>query len=297
MTHINPDLFSQRQRLAYRILRPVINDKIYAEASLKRWDSREPSLTNPLTFNEKLRWLMLAYDSEKLKNYADKIKVKTIIKDIIGEEYVIPTLCIWESLEEVDCSILKTDCYIKCSNGSHLCFKWNSKTKTTIKEFRNKVSGWFNNDYYKYGREISYKGIKPVVFAEKIINDEVNDEIKDYKFFCFNGVPQFVQVDCDRMTNHTRIFYDMDWNIMPIELTYRKPKYSIEKPPNFETMLEICSKLSWMFPFVRIDLYDNGKVYFGELTMFPDGAVTRFIPEKYNRIFGDLIELKIPSFI
>ena len=298
MSSSSLDLFSLPQRILHKLFRAFLTDRLYAYTSLLRWDSVKPSITDPLTFNEKLRFLMLSYNPKKLNVYADKVKVKELISCIIGDQYIIPTFDVWKSLDDVTLTNLDSDCFIKCSNGSHLCFQWLSEYPLTLKELKSRVSPWFNNNYFNDGREISYKGIKPVVFVEKLlVNNSDYCDLRDYKFFCFNGIPRFVQVDCDRQTDHTRLFFDMDWNLMPFTLTYQRPSYHVIKPPNFAEMIDIVSKLSWMFPFVRVDLYDNGQIYFGELTMFPDGAVTRFFPERYNRIIGDFINLDLPSFI
>ena len=128
-------------------------------------------------------------------------------------------------------------------------------------------------------------------------NSNNDDDLIDYKFYCFNGKPEYCQVIRNRRTKETIEFYDMKWNIMPFWglNPMAKPALTpITKPINFNKMIEICKILSKDIPFVRIDLYEiNFKVYFGEITFYPASGVGRFTPNEWNYKLGDLIKLPI----
>jgi hypothetical protein len=115
------------------------------------------------------------------------------------------------------------------------------------------------------------------VIVEPIVFD--NDNLPDYKIFCFQGEAKLVQVDINRYIKHERKFYDRDWREMPFTLNLPLYSGSIKKPENLEMMLKIASDLSKNFEFIRIDLYTNGtQLYVGELTSFPGNIEGNFIP-------------------
>lgn len=154
------------------------------------------------------------------------------------------------------------------------------------------------NQYYRGGMEWAYKDVKPLLLVEKYLEEMGQDIINDYKFFCFNGVPKFVQIDLDRGINNYRCFYDMKWNKQKF-CTEQKTFYpqEVRKPSNFDEMKEVVTKLAEGFPFVRVDLYSiEGKTVFGEMTFYPSDARNRFVPEEYNKIIGGYFVLpKIPT--
>ena len=155
------------------------------------------------------------------------------------------------------------------------------------------MKSWLKQDIYWSGREWVYKNLKKRLVVEKYLEDK-SGGLLDYKFFCFNGKPRFMQLEVGRYTaNNTRNFYDMDWNLMPFgkELEHN-PNIEVEKPEGFEEMKEIAEKLSKPFSFVRVDLYQvGGKIYFGELTFFPAGGAPDFKPIEYNKIVGDMWDI------
>ena len=156
------------------------------------------------------------------------------------------------------------------------------------------MNKWMNkNQYYRGGFEWAYKNVPPRLIAEKFLKEMDKDVILDYKFFCFNGEPKFVQVDVERGINDQRAFYDLDWN--KLEFYNKENKVypgEIEQPENFENMLYVAKTLADKFPFVRVDLYSiNNKTIFGEMTFYPSDGRKDFHPLKYNKILGDYIKL------
>ena len=123
--------------------------------------------------------------------------------------------------------------------------------------------------------------------------DESGIELKDYKFFCFNGVPEILFFASNRFVSVVFDFYDMELNRLPFSTgTHGSSKKSIDHIDNFNEMKEVAGKLSQGFPFVRVDFYNiNGKIYFGEFTFHHDGGVVPFYPEEWDRKLGDLITL------
>ena len=152
------------------------------------------------------------------------------------------------------------------------------------------------NLYYNF-REWPYKNIHKKILVEHLIVDDSNvDDLKDYKFFCFNGKPYCLKIDYNRFIDHHANYYDMNLNILPFGEACCPPDLTqnIEKPMNFDKMVDIVEKLSKNIPFARIDLYNvQGKIYFGEITFFPASGLGKFIPEEWDYKLGELISLPL----
>ena len=156
---------------------------------------------------------------------------------------------------------------------------------------------YMKRDYYHYeNKQWAYKGIKPRIIAEEYIQDDQYDSLSDYKLYCFNGVARGVYVTINRFTNLSVSMYDMDWNLMPFEHIHPNQGEKIEKPKNLELMRELAEKVARFIdnPFVRVDFYEtNGKVYFGEITFYPEGGMCYFKPEKWDYIMGSWMKLPV----
>ncbi len=237
---------------------------------------------------------------------ADKYTVRNYIKETIGEQHLIPLIGIYDSVEEInfnqlpDKSILKpTHCSgrfiigVREKESSELKLSTMNLDLITQKEATALLRDWLSIDYYSLGGEWCYKNIEPRIICEHLITDEHGDLPWDYKLFCFNGVPQLIQVDLNRTTYHTRLLYDTNWT--PQNFTLRYPKHSIEisPPPNLDILLKVAKALSKEFKFVRVDLYAvKDKIYVGELTFYPGNGFEKFDPEEHDQIIGSYLNLK-----
>ena len=258
------------------------------------------NLKAPQSFNEKLQWIKL-YDRNPLyTTMVDKYLAKKYVKGIIGEEYIIPTIGIWDNLGDINVEALPQKFVLKCTHDSGSIVICRDKRNFSFKEAKRKLSIGLNTNYYRLTREWPYKNVKRRIIAEQFLEELSSDDLIDYKFFCFNGVPIYCQVIKDRNKAETIDFFDMEWKhqdfiglgLNPDVLKYSKD--DIEKPKNFETMILLSKKLSRNIPFVRVDFYNlDGKIYFGELTFFPTNGMGRFYPLIWNNKIGNLLELNI----
>lgn len=248
---------------------------------------------NPKTFNEKLNWLKLYYRRPDLITLVDKYEVKKYIADKIGEQYVIPTLGVWDKFEDINFNELPNQFVLKCTHDSGGLVVCKDKSKLNLKEVKAKIEKSLTNNYYLWTREWPYKGVKPRIIAEKYMEDQETGELRDYKFFCFNGEPKLMYVASERGLKNTKFdFYDMQFHHMNIVQHYPNSEYSIEKPEHFEKMVMLAEKLSAGFPHVRVDFYEaNGQVYFGEMTFYHLGAIVPFETEEWDKKIGDWLVL------
>ena len=253
---------------------------------------------NPKTFNEKLNWLKLYYRRPDLITLVDKYEVKKYIADKIGEQYVIPTLGVWDKFEDINFNELPNQFVLKCTHDSGGLVVCKDKSKLNLKEVKAKIEKSLTNNYYLWTREWPYKGVKPRIIAEKYMEDQETGELRDYKFFCFNGEPKLMFVASERGLKNTKFdFYDMQFHHMNIVQHYPNSEYSIEKPEHFEKMVMLAEKLSAGFPHVRVDFYEaNGQVYFGEMTFTNGSGFEEISPIEADLMLGDLWKIKELDF-
>lgn len=256
-------------------------------------------LDNPVTFNEKLQWLK-AYDHNPLyTSIVDKQEVKKIIADKIGSEYIIPTLAVYERPEDIDWEKLPERFVLKCTHDSGGVVVCKDKDQLDRKKALKKLSKHYKRNYYYNKREWPYKNIKPRIIAEAYMEDrDGSGELKDYKFFCFDGVPKmlFVASDRHKKTETKFDFFDMDFKHLPIINGHPNSDVPPQKPASFEQMKKLAAELSAGFPHVRVDLYEiNGKIYFGEMTLYHYSGTVPFEPEIWDTTMGEW--LKLPKHI
>ena len=251
------------------------------------------NLDNPKTFNEKLQWLKLYYHNPLMTKCADKVAVREYIDEKIGSEYLIPCLGVWDNPDDIDFDKLPSRFVLKVNWGSGQNIIVQDKSKLDIMATRQLLSQWMHREHNHYFAffEWPYKNIKPKIIAEQYI-EQKDGKLLDYKFFCFDGVPKYCQVDVDRYTNHTRCFYDMEYNKQEFTTLYPYYRGDIVKPKNFEEMKKIVATLSQGFPHVRVDLFAiDDKIYVGEMTFFHGAGHENFEPIEWDRKLGDLLIL------
>ena len=275
-----------------RILR--IEDKKYLSLLFRLRMKEKLNWDNPKTYSEKLQWLKI-YDRNPLYiKLVDKYEVKKYVSEKIGEEYIIPTLGDWNNANEIDYERLPNQFVLKCTHDSGGLFIVTNKEKTDCKRINKKLNKCLKHNFYYGKREWPYKDVKPRIIAEKYMIDNKSNELKDYKFFCFDGIPRYMYIARDRNNVAETKFDFYDMNFEHIDLTNGHPNSDSinQKPENFEKMKELASKLSKSIPQVRVDFYEaNGKVYFGEMTFFHMSGLVPFNPPEWDEKFGKCIDL------
>ena len=249
---------------------------------------------NPQSFTEKMQWLKVYGFKPEYVLMVDKVLVKEYVAEKIGKEYIIPTLTFADDVEDLDTNALPTKFVLKTNHDSGTAIVCKDKCSFDFTESKKALKQALKHNYYLMGRELPYKYVKRRVFAEEFIESGTDEEIKDYKFFCFNGEPRLFKINFDRSTAFSANYYDTEMNLMPFGEVWPAPDYSktCTKIQNFDKMLEICRKLSKGIPFVRVDLYNiNGKIYFGELTFYPTSGFGPFTDKEWDLKLGSWITL------
>jgi hypothetical protein len=252
------------------------------------------NLKNPKTYNEKLQWLKLNDRKPEYVQMVDKYEVRKYVADKIGEEHLILLLGVWDTFDAINFDKLPDKFVLKNTHDSGSVYICNGKQNFDVRDAKKKISKALKRNYYYSRKEWPYKNIKPRIIAEQFMVDESGKELKDYKFFCFDGVPELFYVATDRPHDTRFDFYDINFNHLPFKQVHPWSTKNIVKPEGFSEMLEIAAKLSQNIPHVRVDLYNiNGKIYFGELTFFHEAGLGPFKPEVWDKILGDKLKLPI----
>lgn len=274
-------------------LAPILPDEVYLKVRFRQRVGYWPNLKNPRTFNEKLQWLKLHDKHPEYTTMVDKIEAKKYVASIIGEQYIIPTLGVWNSVDEIDWDSLPNQFVIKVTSDSGGIVVCKDKKSLDIEKAKQKLKKGWGKNYYQYNKEYPYKDLKPRIIAEQYMEDESGYELKDYKIFCFDGTPKYLFVATGRQMHDTRFdFYDMEFNHLPFLNGHPNADVWPVKPNNFDEMVEVAKKLSAGMCHVRVDLYNiNGKIYFGELTFFHWSGMTPYNPVEWDYKLGDNIVL------
>lgn len=252
------------------------------------------NMENPKSFNEKLQWLKLNDRNPMYFNLVDKCEVKKYVAELIGDEHVIPTYGVWDKFEDIPFDDLPNQFVLKCTHDSGSLVVVKDKIHFDKKEAKKRIEKHKKNNYYLWGREWPYKNVKPRIIAEKYMEDSATSELRDYKFFCFNGTAKCFKVDFDRFTDHHANYFTPDGKLMMLgEAAYPPdPNKEIKLPESIPLMKELAEKLSKDIPFLRCDFYDvNGQVYFGELTFYPASGFGKFIYEGNDELLGSWLKL------
>ena len=259
---------------------------------------RELNLENPTYFTEKIQWLKL-YDRNPLyTQLVDKYAVKDYVSNLIGEEYIIPTIGVWDRFEDIDFEKLPNQFVLKCTHDSGGIIIVDNKNNLDYCAVKKKLKKCLKRNFYLHGREWPYKNVKPRIIAEKYMTQNSNFGLTDYKFFCFEGQVKCLYVSENSHSNNQRLqFFDRDYNPLPIR---RKDYLAYDvlpsKPINFEKMIELAELLSKNMIHVRVDMYEiDGKVYFSEYTFHTSSGFLPFEDINWDLKLGEWI--KLPSNI
>ena len=287
------------------ILRPI-KKRLYIRKNILKKDKKnylvglgkimlgyKMNLDNPETFNEKINWYKLHYYDNLMNICADKYGVKKYVESKGLNDILVPTIGLYDDVKKIDFKVLPEKFVVKNtldSGGVYICRRKKDFSFSNLEKKINSI-----NQEYVYGKrwslENAYDGINKII-VEKIIETVDGHSPIDYKFFCFNGEPQFFIICADRDEKLKINFYDKEFKI--INVSRRDHKNFDDNPPNIplEKMLDICRVLSKDFPFVRVDLYyENEKIYFGELTFYPSGGFEGFKPPEFDKKFGSFFDI------
>lgn len=267
----------------------VVNDRKYLERIFYKKCNYKLDVENPKTFNEKIQWIKLFDRKQWYTNLVDKYEVKEYISKLIGRQYVIPTIGVWNSFEDINFAELPEKFVLKCTHDSGSVVFCTNKKYFDIEKAREKLEYCLQQNYYYLGREWPYKNVVPRIIAEPLLEDI---EI-DYKLMCFNGKYKCTFTCTERLEGHLKVtFFNRSWERLPFTRKYPSSEIDIPKPQNMELMIALAEKISENLLFARIDFYEiKGCVLFGEITFSPGNGMEKFEPQNFDYELGSWIKL------
>ena len=274
-----------------------LSDEKFIRKAYKVRMGKELSLEHPTTYNEKLQWLKLNDRNPLYTQMVDKYEVKKIVASAIGEEYIIPTLGVWDKFEDIDFDKLPKQFVLKCTHNSGGLVICKDKSNLNLEKAKQKINRSLAFDYYYNSREWPYKNVQPRIIAEQYMENADGSAIDDYKIQCFDGNVDNIMVCVGRFEKSgvRYHYFDKEWNYLPY-CPYEGingENVNIAPPEKLNEMLEIAEKLSKGIPQLRVDLYEiKGKVYFGELTFFTSSGFDTTITEEADRILGSKLIIR-----
>lgn len=269
--------------------------KMYVRYHYEYFSGKKLNLDNPKEFNEKIEWYKVFYRPKILNQLVDKYAVRAFVENKIGIQYLNEIYGVYENAEDVPFDELPNKFAIKATHtSSHNLIVTDKKTLNKTKALKLFKKWLSKNQYYRIGQEWAYKDVPPRLIIEKFLKEDDKTSLVDYKFYCFDGKAQFIDIHIDRDEDHKQGCFDLNFKLLPFgkSSSYKSISSEIEKPDNLEEMINCAEILAENIPFVRVDFYSiNGKTIFGEMTFYPSDARKAFYPEEYNTIIGDYFKL------
>lgn len=290
--------------VVFRKMSPFIkNDALYLKILyFFQMRGEKLHLKNPKSFNEKLQWLKIYDYKPEYSTLVDKLAVKSYVESCIGNKHIIPTLAVWDSVEEIDWDSLPNQFVLKTTHGGGGCGVIVCTDKTNFDRIKaiNKLKRSLRTNIGQTYREKPYLNVPRKIIAEKYIAEHIINsngakvDLQDYKFFCFNGKVKFFKIDFGRFVEHHANYYSPNGDLLPFGEVVCKPdpNHVENMPTNLSEMIRLAETLSANYKFLRVDLYNvNGKIYFGELTFYPAAGMGAFIPKEWDEKIGDFLTL------
>lgn len=272
----------------------LIPDDLYLKIVYKLETGYKLRLNHPITYNEKLQWLKLYNRDSLYTKMVDKYEARKYIAEIIGDQYLVPLLGVWDNADDINFNMLPEKFVLKCTHDSGGVIICKNKENLNVKDIKKRLNTCLKRNFYYFGREWPYKNVKPRIIAEQYLNDIGQEQLTDYKLYAFHGKPQLIQVDYDRFTNHKRQFYDLEWNRLNISWHIDSDTTRLlDKPSVLKEMIILSEKLSYGLYHLRTDFYIvNNKIYAGELTFYPGSGFGKWMPEGIDEMLGHFIQVK-----
>ena len=284
-----------------------LSDKVYIKIRYKHFFGREISIDKPITYNEKLQWIKLYEHNPIYTQMVDKYEAKKFVAEKIGDEYIIPTLGVWDRFDEIDFDELPNQFVLKCTHDSGGLIIVKDKKLLDYDAARAKINKSLKNNFFYYGREWPYKNVKPRIIAELYMSEDLsinntepdniartssNGILNDYKIYTFNGKAKICMINTDRGMRTRADYFDKDFNWLDFKWGYDHALVRPNKPKQYEEMFRLAEILANGTTELRVDFYVvNDKIYFGELTFFDGSGFDAIIPEEWDYKLGEMLNL------
>lgn len=272
-----------------------IPDEPFLKIKYRVKTGKKLNLRDPQTFTEKIQWIKLNDHNPQYSKMVDKYDAKEYVEHLIGSQYIIPNLGVWDDADQIDFAALPQQFVIKCTHDSGGLIICQDKSKLDIEASKVLLKRCMKRNWYYFSREYAYRSVKSRIIAEEYLENDSREGLHDYKVWCFNGEPRYIQYVTGRIGAHTyEGFYDLNWNLQ--DFTYHNPKVQVDipKPACLDELIDVSRKVSQGTAFLRADFYvlQDQSIRFGELTFYPNGGFDVWTPVETDSMMGNLLLLK-----
>ncbi|WP_102343369.1 ATP-grasp fold amidoligase family protein [Galactobacillus timonensis] len=281
-------------------LKNAIPDEIYLRYRYKKIFGRKLNLSNPQTYNEKLQWLKLHDRKPIYTTMVDKYAAKRYVSNIIGSQYIIPTLGVWTSVDDIDFNELPNQFVLKTTHDSGGIIIVKDKqlflnNQTLFNISKRKLENSLRRNYYYVGREWPYKDVKPRIIAEQYMQDSSSNSMKDFEFSCFHGIARCLKADFDKFILSQANYFDAKDNIFDfseIDFPTVSDNMFFLNNTYISQVEQLAKELAQSNNFLNADFYDvKGEKYFGELSFYPASAFQKYASEKTNKLMENWVSI------
>lgn len=272
-----------------------MNPKMELKVLFRLQEGYALDLENPKTYNEKLQWIKLYDKNPLMPECCDKYTVRDYVKRQ-GEEKLLNHL-IWQGYhpEEIPFGELPDKFVIKVTHGSTFNIICRNKSRLDHGRVILDCKRWLNAKFLPCYGEWFYGKIRPRVIVEDFIESDEDDQLRDYKVFCFHGEPKYIRIDSDRFTAHKMDVFTTDWNrVAGAHMGYQCSGYEFQKPVCLPELLEAAARLSKPFLHARVDFYIvRDRIIFGEITFTNGAGFDRFSSYDFDLEMGSQLHLEM----
>lgn len=281
-------------KLFWGLFRHFMSDRQYAKFRYWLNTGKKLNLKNPRSFTEKIQYLKFHDRSDLRKRVSDRTLARQFIKEKIGTSHLIPLIGIYPEIDQKVWNSFPSQFVLKANHGSGMIKIVKNKREENLSEIIKLTETWKKTDYARFGREWVYKDLPRTIVVEELLLTPTEEIPEDFKFFCFHGRVEIIQIDFDRFKDQRRKLFDRNYKPLEAQLLYKNYPHPVEKHPMLDQAIKLAEKLSEEFIFMRVDLYLIGEnIYFGEMTNFPGNGFIHFEPYEYELKFGSMLKLNL----
>lgn len=229
------------------------------------------------------------FSDARMTRLSDKFRVRAYVEERVGAGYLAGLLWHGADPRAIPFDDLPAAYMIKTSHGSGQCIPVRGEANRG--DVAARLDAWLGENFYFYTRERQYLDIEPRILVEEMLDDGQPDGPLDYRFWCFDGRVEMIQVDNSSYTINP--FYGLDWQRIPGGYRPKARDVEIKRPSNLDEMVRVAARLAKDIDFVRVDLYNlKGRIVFGEMTFTPMAGYGKFYPESWESSVGAMWRFK-----
>lgn len=285
------------QSLRRRILRKLRRLPVAGRPFLKHWHVRRytagmgelPRLAPPITYSEHLLHRILFDRDPRLKIVSDKLAVRALIGERVGETFLVPLLGVWSRPEDVAWETLPGRFVLKPNHGSGMVAVVPDAGKLDRAALAADMRRWLRQDYFDTAYEWGYRNLPRRIMAEALLTTETGEAPPEVQVMTFHGRAAMMRVLTGRKGRETRHanWFDVDG----VELGLKSRDIPVGDyrlaPEMARALAGVAGRVAADFGHLRVDFYltDHG-LKIGELTAYHASGIVEWNDPRFNELLG-----------